>query len=450
MLGFEPHLSFLNSLGLFVRLTTVVEAIPHSSNSMAGWQGLQSLTCLGEDGQLYDLDIRYAWGSEIFKQNLVDHGWTEATLLHKRINGEPFRHKLILYLCEDSTNLDKNQKIEPVPDRFVMGKYWKSIHHIYLLLPTDHPFDAPSVDIKTKISGYSTTRLLTNNQPKIVDYPDSEIASYLFLPNNLERKGEGGLRIKGLWKQSCSDQSLISVITVVFNGAKLIEQTIQSVINQVHHNTEYIIIDGGSSDETVNIIKKYEDQINYWVSETDHGISNAFNKGISLSFGSLVNILNSDDFYVGESILSDVISEYETSQQVFYFGSCFYVADQAISLIKGDANYAKKINYYMPHINHPTVFIKSKVLRYFAFSVNYKNCMDYHLFYRLTLNNIKGKVIEKPIAFFRAGGVSSIYYQKTRKEVLRASVELGSNKFIAFLFYIAFLTKYYLGQCIKF
>lgn len=68
--GFEHYLSFLNRLGLAVRLTTVVKASPHSSSSMAGWQGLHSLTCLGEDRQLYDIDIRYAWGSEIFKNDL--------------------------------------------------------------------------------------------------------------------------------------------------------------------------------------------------------------------------------------------------------------------------------------------------------------------------------------------------------------------------------------------
>lgn len=448
--GFGPHLSFLNSLGLSVRLTTVVEAMSHSSNSMAGWQGLQSLTCLGEDGQLYDIDIRYAWGSEIFKQNLVDHGWTGATLLHKRIKGEPFRHKLIIYLCEDSTNLDKNQKIESVPDRFVIGKYWESIHHIYLLLPTDHPFDAPSVDIKTKIPGYSTTRLLTNSQPKIVDYPDSKIASYLFLPNNLERKGEGGLRTKGLWKQSCSDQSLISVITVVFNGAKYIEQTIQSVINQLYDNLEYIIIDGGSTDETLDILKKYENEIDYWVSEPDQGISDAFNKGVSLSNGILIHILNSDDFYFGRLAVSDMVTEYKSSPQSFYFASCFYIAGKAVSLIRGDANYAQKINYYMPHINHPTVFMENDVLKLFGFSTKYNNCMDYHLFYRLTLNNIKGKIVKKPLIFFRAGGVSSVFYYKTRKEVLAASIELGSNKFIAFCFYLAFLIKYQIRKCIKF
>lgn len=447
--GFEPHLSFLNNLGLSVLLTTVVEAMPHASTAIAGWQGLHCLTCLGEDRQLYDIDIRYAWGSEVFKQNLVDHGWSEATLLHKKIKNEPDRHKLIIYLCEASTNLDKEQKLESVPDRFAIGGYWQSIHHIYLLLPVEHPFDIPDVDVKTRIAGYSTTRCLTKNQPKIVNFPDSKIGSYLFLPD-IERKGEGGLRTKGLWKQCNSDRPLVSVITVVFNGAKYIEQTIQSVINQLYDNLEYIIIDGGSTDETLEIVKKYENQIDYWVSEPDRGISDAFNKGVSLSNGILIHILNSDDFYFGRLTVSDTITEYKGSQQAFYFASCFHIVGKAVSLLRGDANYAKKINYYMPHINHPTVFMETKILKLFGFSTRYKNCMDYHLFYRLTLNNIKGQIIEKPITFFRAGGVSNVYYYKTRKEVLAASIELGSNKFIAFCFYLAFLIKYQLNKCIKF
>jgi len=448
--GFELHLSFLNNLELSVRLTTVVEAIPHSSNSMAGWQGLQSLTCLGEDRQLYHIDIRYAWGSEIFKQNLVDHGWSEATLLHKKIKDEPSRHKLIIYLCEDSTNLDKNQQVESVPDRFAVGKYWQSIHHIYLLLPVEHPFNIPDFEIKTRLAGYSTTRFLTKNQPTIVNAPDSKITSALLLPANSERQGEGGLRTKRLWKQSSPKQPLISVITVVFNGAKYIEQTIQSVINQLYDNVEYIIIDGGSNDETLDVIKKYENEIDYWLSEPDQGISDAFNKGVSLSNGILIHILNSDDFYFGRSTVSDMVTEYKSSPQPFYFASCFHVVGKAVFLIRGDANYAEKIKYYMPHVNHPTVFIENKILKLFGFSTKYKNCMDYHLFYRLTLNNIKGKIVEKPLTFFRAGGVSSVFYYKTRKEVLAASIELGSNKFIVFCFYLSFLIKYQINKCIKF
>jgi glycosyltransferase involved in cell wall biosynthesis len=89
---------------------------------------------------------------------------------------------------------------------------------------------------------------------------------------------------------------LISIITIVYNGITTLEQTILSVINQTYKNSEYIIIDGGSTDSTVDIIKKYEKHFAYWLSEPDKGIYNAMNKGIKLSSGKYIALLNSDDW----------------------------------------------------------------------------------------------------------------------------------------------------------
>lgn len=93
------------------------------------------------------------------------------------------------------------------------------------------------------------------------------------------------------------EQLKISIVTVSYNAAKTIEQTIKSVINQTYSNIEYIVIDGGSTDGTVDIIRKYEDRIAYWVSEPDGGIFDAMNKGIKVATGEVVGIINSDDWY---------------------------------------------------------------------------------------------------------------------------------------------------------
>ncbi len=89
----------------------------------------------------------------------------------------------------------------------------------------------------------------------------------------------------------------ISVITVCFNSEKTIARTIESVINQHYSDLEYIIIDGGSKDKTVEIINKYRNELSYFISEPDQGISDAFNKGIRVATGDIIGIINSDDWY---------------------------------------------------------------------------------------------------------------------------------------------------------
>jgi len=194
-------------------------------------------------------------------------------------------------------------------------------------------------------NNYSTTRLLSRREPEIVNEPEDKVKTMLFLPPHPERNGEGGLRTKGYFKYSyeiengqwyaCDfrgrrlfevkppdrfeiDQEefkakdgvvrlpLVSIITVVLNGEKYLEETIKSVINQTYPNVEYIIIDGGSTDGTVDIIKKYENYIDYWVSESDKGIYDAMNKGIDVILGEWVNFMNAGDTLASEEVLKKV------------------------------------------------------------------------------------------------------------------------------------------------
>lgn len=101
----------------------------------------------------------------------------------------------------------------------------------------------------------------------------------------------------------------ISVITVCFNAAHVIEKTILSVINQTYPNVEYIVVDGGSNDGTIDIIKKYEAQIDKWISEPDDGIFDAMNKGIRMASGEWLNMMNAGDFFFSKESLSEVFSE---------------------------------------------------------------------------------------------------------------------------------------------
>ena len=131
--------------------------------------------------------------------------------------------------------------------------------------------------------------------PHIKPDPCDKFETVLLLPERGARKGEGGLRKRGLFKSALPSKPLITVITVVFNGEETLEETIASVINQSYDNVEYIIIDGESTDKTLDIIQKYDGVIDYWVSEKDKGIYDAMNKGLSLFLGDYVIHINAGD-----------------------------------------------------------------------------------------------------------------------------------------------------------
>ena len=163
-------------------------------------------------------------------------------------------------------------------------------------------------------SAYSTTRRLRKVAPEEVEAelkaaqkPEHQFETSLFLPEREGRKGEGGLRTKGLFKKGSDEKPLITVITVVFNGEAHLEETILSVITQTYDNVEYIIIDGASTDGTLEIIRKYEHAIDYWVSEQDNGIYDAMNKSCRLSHGNALSFLNSGDRFIGD-VLSAIKS----------------------------------------------------------------------------------------------------------------------------------------------
>ena len=113
---------------------------------------------------------------------------------------------------------------------------------------------------------------------------------------------EGGLRIKNIIKKTQSNKPLVTIVTAVLNGEKYLEECILSLHAQKYENYEHIIIDGGSTDRTLEIIKKYEDKIDYWCSKKDKGIYDAFNKGMQLANGEYIGFLNSDDYYSSNTL----------------------------------------------------------------------------------------------------------------------------------------------------
>jgi glycosyltransferase involved in cell wall biosynthesis len=238
----------------------------------------------------------------------------------------------------------------------------------------------------------------------------------------------------------------ISIVTPSYNQGEFLERTILSVLNQNYPNLEYIIIDGGSTDRSVEIIKKYEKYLTYWVSEKDNGISDAFNKGISHSNGEIIGIINSDDWYEPEAI-KNIVNCYmgNIDKDVFHGDMRFYIDNRYLFTIKPDTNY-KRIKIEMI-LNHPTCFVKRDTyLKYGLFKKDYKIAMDYELMLRFYLLGCKFFYIPKIIANMSFEGISDRKALEGSKEVLKIQYSYNLNKIISFHHYLKRCFKYYIKK----
>lgn len=389
----QVYLSFLNSLDLNIQVLKILDIRQHDSKAISGWKGINSLTCLSQDDELYDIDIRYAWDEKIFQQNLIDHGWNEKTLVQTKTKGKSNKHKIIIYICEASTKLTENKKQSKVLEHFLIGTYWKSVSHLYLLLPFDYPFEFEIN--KNQINNFLESYLL-DYEPIIQNTENSQIKVQSRLPTHPKRKGEGGLRTKGLYKHSTSDKTLITVVTVVFNGEDFLEQTIQSVINQSYPNLEYIIIDGGSTDNTLGIIKEYEERIDYWVSEPDLGVFDAMNKAFICAYGEFVNFMNCGDIFFYSQVINSLNFE---NNQSSICGMNIFFSNSYSGLI-----YVKVNNKSIPH---QALFMKRNDFNKYIFNTKFKYSADGEMWTRFNAINNIIKSQDEVISLSRFGGIST-------------------------------------------
>lgn len=204
------------------------------------------------------------------------------------------------------------------------------------------------------------------------------------------------------------------------------------MINQTYKNLEYIIIDGGSTDATIDIIKKYESQIDYWISESDAGIYDAMNKGVLLARGEYIGIINADDWYelnTIEIIVNTIIKD--DSLDILFGDRNIIKADNLRKLGVADL---KKIKYRMS-INHPTCFIKKNLYSEKMFDTNYKIAADYDLllyFYIYKKNFFNTCEI---LTNVRLGGVSDASSQLTLKERFSIHIKYYSRCHAYFCLY---------------
>lgn len=175
------------------------------------------------------------------------------------------------------------------------------------------------------------------------------------------------------------DNPIISIITVSYNAIDTIEETICSVINQTYPNIEYIIIDGGSTDGTVDIIKKYQNNIAYWVSESDKGIYDAMNKGIKQASGEWINFMNSGDIFYEKDIISKVCAGINSDTDVVYGDT---LLKYSWGMIEKKASSLIDMEKHLP-FSHQSCLIKLSLMKKYFYDLQYRICADYNFFYSL-------------------------------------------------------------------
>jgi putative colanic acid biosynthesis glycosyltransferase len=222
---------------------------------------------------------------------------------------------------------------------------------------------------------------------------------------------------------------LISIITVVYNGEKFLEKTIKSVINQSYQNIEYIVIDGGSTDGTIDIIKKYKDRIDYWVSEKDDGIYDAMNKGLERASGDFVNFMNGGDTFYDKSVLEKIISfiSMVDNNKIAYFGRAEVVSrycswfHPSKSIDKSDID--KWLEKNAP--NHQALFFPKTFYDSERYDLNLTIFADADYKNRMKKQG-RFKFMDLIVCKFEFGGVSSEFSSyRDVKIMMREALKMG-------------------------
>ncbi len=246
---------------------------------------------------------------------------------------------------------------------------------------------------------------------------------------------EGGQRTRNISKQNLPGKPLVSIITVVFNGAATLEDTIRSVLQQTYDNIEYIIIDGGSSDGTLDIIRKHESQLDYWLSEHDAGIYDAMNKGIALACGEYIGTLNADDFFADPQAVQKIVERLVADNLDAVFSQLDIVEPNKPFRVLRRYR-VTRFDTFMLRIGvmppHPTFYCRRSCYEKLGaapYRTNYRIAADFELLVRLLLTqNISWGYLAETTVKMRAGGISSISYKSRlllNREIVRACTENG-------------------------
>jgi len=235
----------------------------------------------------------------------------------------------------------------------------------------------------------------------------------------------------------------ISIITVCINADKYIENCIQSVISQTYKNYEYIVIDGGSADQTNEIIQKYTDQISVYISEPDDGIADAMNKAISLSSGEYIFFVHADDYLISPTILTEIFAYIDVTSPICIFN--LNKSEHGIVTELKPRGFNSWMNFKTGIYHQGSICKKSLFVDIGSFDVNLRIAMDYEFFLRSYRAGIKHEYYNFPICVMRDTGVSSRVDKKSLNARFREERRIQKqhcNTFLMKIIYVIYWPLY--------
>ncbi|MFB6225660.1 MAG: glycosyltransferase family 2 protein [Candidatus Paceibacteria bacterium] len=246
------------------------------------------------------------------------------------------------------------------------------------------------------------------------------------------------------------ENKLVTIITPVHNGSYTLQRTINSIRRQKYEEIEYIVVDGGSTDGTREIIKKNEDIIDYWTSEPDKGPYDAMNKGIKVATGDLIGILNSDDLFLDHT-LETVVSKYKGTKDlcIIYGNLVKFGKGGHEILFEGDMT-QEAFRKCSIQLNHPTCFVPKRIYdKYGLFDTSFETGADRELMYRMHREGVEFVKVDKVLAKFRLGGLTSNFDIRKSFRVLVDSFRMHKRHNLPYEYFIPHVLRGFIGNMTK-
>jgi glycosyltransferase involved in cell wall biosynthesis len=282
---------------------------------------------------------------------------------------------------------------------------------------------------------FSTTQLLVKEMTYFDNDKNAKLKSTFFHLEIDEKTKCGGLRCKGFFKKSFPDKPLFTMITGTFNSEKYLEETIQSVINQSYKNIEYIIVDGASTDRTIDIVKKYDNKIDYWISEKDKGIYNAMNKGITLASGDIIGIINSDDWLESYAIeqVADVSKKIPEKDFVIHGKIAIYDSEKNFLGTHGPKKIPGYFLFSTP-FKHPAMFVSKKLYKRIGlYDETIGLAADYDMMLRIIKDKNCKVFLNKVLTNVRKVGISTGGYSRSsNRDLIKIIKRNTGSRLLAF------------------